>query len=289
MSAQRNAAVNEHKLNIRSGIPVLSSKYGLTVDEYDYLDMAVDLLRDISTYGTTEYIAFLEIDKVGNALLPCNIDCIDALVTRKMGIKNFSTRVEYDTHTLVGTDAYYTATAIMESARPHPNPIVNRHSGTAHPLAALDNDNLGHGQTLESPAYKTPNAPRFIDPTEQDGYISYHLVDRKTISVDAKFAGSILALAYTGISVDAEGFPLITRKQSNALAIMIAKYVLFKRSLKGDQGAANSLAFVTAEAGRLIQAASIPENITDNEIDGLLDAKTSFNRKRVNRPSRYRR
>lgn len=289
MSSQRNVSANEHTLNIKAGIPTLKTRYGLVIDEFDYLDIAVDLLRDMNTFGTTDYLAFLDIDKVGNALLPCNLHCIDALVTRKMGLKNFNTRQQYDTHRMSNTDSYFTATAIMQSVMPSIDPVTDRHPGIAHPSQVQDHGRLGHGQTTEGYAYKTPNGSRFLENEERYGYITYNLVDGKKISVDSKFADTTLALAYTGISVDPEGFPLITRRQSNAIAASAAKYILTAKAYKGDQGAANSLSFATQESGRLFQAACLPENITDNEWDTLFDAKTSFNRKSHKRPSKYSR
>jgi hypothetical protein len=41
--------------------------------------------------------------------------------------------------------------------------------------------------------------------------------------------------------------------------------------------------YILAFAARLTQSRSIPEDLTDNELDGVLNAKTSFN-KSYNRP-----
>ena len=62
---QRAVAKNEHTQNIRAGLPVLKTNYGFTIDEYDYLDIAVDVLRDIRYLGSTDYIAYKKVDPAG--------------------------------------------------------------------------------------------------------------------------------------------------------------------------------------------------------------------------------
>jgi len=43
------------------------------------------------------------------------------------------------------------------------------------------------------------------------------------------------------------------------------------------------------DAARLKQAASIPEELSDNDINSILDIQTSFNRKSYKRPTKYSR
>lgn len=247
MGQIRNGAKDEHTMNIRSGLPVLKSTYGLSINEFDYLDLAVDNLRDIRNFGTTEYISYLEVDDNGRVELPCNIDTIDAVTTYKMGIKVFDTRVVYDKSNSFGTDDYFTAIDIMK--------------------------NLDHLPNLGLADYK------------RAGFLSYQL-EGKNIVVNREESGNRIAVAYTGISVDEEGYPLITRKQSNALAALAARQIITKLAMTGNKGAASTLEFIEIKASRLKQAASIPEDITDNEMDEVFNAKTSFNRKAYNRPSK---
>jgi hypothetical protein len=54
--------------------------------EYDYIDIAVDTLRNIH-FGATEYVSYITVDPSGKAHLPCNIDTIDAVTTRKWAEK----------------------------------------------------------------------------------------------------------------------------------------------------------------------------------------------------------
>jgi hypothetical protein len=247
---QRDTARNEHTQNIRSGLPILKTQYGLNIDEYDYLDIAVDALRDIKHFGTTEYVSYVTVGKDGKVNLPCNIDCIDAVTTEHMGKKAYSTRVEFEVDGIIGTDSYYSFMEII--------------------------DNLGY---IWSPG---------LGGFRGKGYISYQL-DGKTMTVDTELAGQKIAIAYTGIIVDAEGFPTITRKQANAIAAICARIIMVKGANLGQKGAASMIEYYTGLSGRLKQAASIPEDITDNEMDEALNAQTTFNRKSYNRPTRYSR
>lgn len=247
---QRDIARNEHTQNIRAGLPVLKTQYGLSIDEYDYLDIAVDALRDIKHFGTTEYVSYITVGKDGKVNLPCNIDIIDAVTTEHMGKKSFGTRVEYEVDGIIGTDTYYSFMEII--------------------------DNLGY---IWSPG---------LGGFSGKGYISYQL-EGKTMTVDSELVGKKIAVAYTGIIVDQEGFPLITRKQANAIAAICGRVIMVKGANKGEKGAASMIEYYTGLAGRLKQAASIPEDISDNEMDEILNAQTTFNRKSYNRPTRYSR
>ena len=252
MDKRRDAATNEHTLNIRTGIMTLKTKYGLTIDEYDYLDLAVDALRDIRHYGTTEYYAVCEVSKDGTVPTPCNVYTIDAVTSFKQGYKQFNTRVEYQMLNNYGTDSFYTARSIAD---------------------ASDWKFNSSGLTT----YK-----------DRVGYISYQLDDRH-ITVDKALAGEQIIIAFTGTSVDKEGYPMISRKQANALAVYSGKYIIIKNLAMGNNKQAQLLEYFTAESGRLMQAASIPENITDNELEEMMDAKTSFNRKAYRRPMKFSR
>jgi hypothetical protein len=247
---QRDVAKNEHTMNIRAGIAVLKTMYSMHIDEYDYLDIAVDALRDIKHFGSTEYVAYITADKNGKVQLPCNMDSIDAVTTEHMGRKSYGSRVEMDIDGITGTDEYITQSNIMDS--------LNR----------VWRPGLG-GLTGE-------------------GYISYQL-EGKTLRVDKSYAGQKITVAYTGITTDLEGLPIITRKQANALAAISARVLTVRGANKGDKGLASMVEYYTGISGRLIQAASIPENISDNELDEVLNCMNTFNKKTYKRPTKYSR
>lgn len=247
MENQREVSANEHTLDIRSGLATLHSTYGMTMNEFDYLDLAINELRDIKNFAITQYLAILTVDSEGFVDLPCNLHDIDALVTVRMGLKTYTDREKYEMSD-VTTDDYYSAVAIM--------------------------DNVGHG---------------YFGLTEGrvgEGFIPYSLVGKR-LKVSPELAEEKVALAFTGVGVDPEGYPKITRKQANAIASAAAYSILFKRVMIGDKNAAALLELQRQEKGRLKQAASIPEDISDNEINQVLDVQTSFNRKNYKRPTKF--
>jgi hypothetical protein len=69
----------------------------------------------------------------------------------------------------------------------------------------------------------------------------------------------------------------ITRKQA-ILAAVTARVLAVRGANRGDKGLSAMVEYYTGVAARLTQAASIPEDLTDNELDEVLNAKTSFNK-----------
>jgi hypothetical protein len=102
-------------MNIRAGLAVLKTMYSMHMDEYDYIDIAVDTLRNIKHFGATEYVSYITVDPSGKAHLPCNIDTIDA-VTWKWAEKR-TTRVDFEMDGILNTDTYYTMEGIMTLGR----------------------------------------------------------------------------------------------------------------------------------------------------------------------------
>jgi hypothetical protein len=73
-------------MNIRAGLAVLKTMYSMHMDEYDYIDIAVDTLRNIK-HLELQNMCYITVDPSGKAHLPCNIDTIDAVTTQEMGRK----------------------------------------------------------------------------------------------------------------------------------------------------------------------------------------------------------
>jgi hypothetical protein len=246
---KRNQSENNHIHNIRAGLIAAKTKYGVTMDEYDYLDLAVDFLRDVVDYDGGDYFTLVTSDEKGNLSLPCNLQVIDAVVNARLGLRRYRDRIPYNEDNPLSIDKSIEAYDRMDMLGVYPD------------YSSIDR--LG------------------------EGYLVYHFTDKRKIHV-GKPNYEVL-IAYQGINLDEESFPLITRKQINGLAAMVwFNRTLFKAN-KGDKIAGNMLQVAQLEAGRLKQAASIPEHINDNELDELLNAKTSFNRKAYRRPNKLSR
>ena len=283
MGKERDSAKNEHTQNIRAGLSVLKSNYGMHYDEFDYLDLAVDALRDIRHFGTTEYIALTYANEKGEIFLPCSADVIDAIVTERMSRKIFDQRVPAELPTERDDVFIFSQTMVKDlgyegyySERRRPGIDIPQDSDVNYiPRTRWmrSNDGMPPGLAVKG----------------ESGYIPYVLSNDGIITVDKRYWDHPIGVAYTGLSVDKEGYPMITRKQANALAALTARIIALKAANKGDRNLAAMLEYYNSNAARLKQAASIPEDITDNEIDSVLDAMTTFNRKSVNRPTKYSR
>ena len=79
--------------------------------------------------------------------------------------------------------------------------------------------------------------------------------------------------------MDDDGNPCITRKEADAIAYKIAFIETQKRVFIGDPQASQLLPYIKGESAVKMQAAKIPEYLTQNFLDSLLDAKVSHGRK----------
>jgi ethanolamine ammonia-lyase small subunit len=70
----------------------------------------------------------------------------------------------------------------------------------------------------------------------------------------------------------------LNKKAGNALATVTARVLAVRGANRGDSSA--MVEYYTGVAARLTQAASI-QDLTDNELDEVLNAKTSFNKRRL--------
>ena len=253
IQGQRNAGTLEHTQNIRAGLPVATTKYGVSINDYDYLDLAVDFLRDVRHFGSSDYYAVVKSDNKGDVILPCNLHEIDALVSLRLGLDKYSDRLLYKTENESNpfsmSDEYLAQVGIVDELLYWPNQTSEKRNG--------------------------------------DGFITYRFKNKRVINVKAP--NIQMVIAYSGLTVDEEGFPYITRKQANGIAAVVWHRDVLLKANRGDKNAINMLQYTMAESGRLKQASAIPEDITDNEIDEILNAKTSFNRKNYRRPSKHTR
>lgn len=99
--------------------------------------------------------------------------------------------------------------------------------------------------------------------------------------------GSVNIL-YKGIIVDDDGLPYINEKEKDAIACYIAYTKKFKEGLKThNQLILQESQLLEQRWYRLCDAARVPQQINQNEMNEILDAKTSWNRKIFNKSWKY--
>lgn len=118
--------------------------------------------------------------------------------------------------------------------------------------------------------------------------INYITMGNNSIKITSPYAISRdIMIVYRTIDLDVDGLPLLNDKEVDAIAAEVAKRDMVRRGFLGiglknkvDQ---TMLQYIIAEANRLIPAAKISENITDDDIDKMLDIQTSWDRKHYGR------
>jgi len=121
----------------------------------------------------------------------------------------------------------------------------------------------------------------------QGNYVTYNFIDSDTIQIDPSlYNGDSLVGDYAYVLMyadymDEEGWPMVTHKQALAIAWYCA-FLHSQRELFRGIEMKVPFEYVQKEAFRKLAAAKVPEYISDNEMDQILNAKFSFNRKRYN-------
>jgi len=119
------------------------------------------------------------------------------------------------------------------------------------------------------------------------GYVKFHYdAERHQFQVDRRLHR--VHLLYYGILVDDNGLPKITDKEAMAIAAYCAYWIQYKKGLTTQNGDLIKIAgILRADWEKKCDAARVVfkygEKITQNEMDEILDAKSSWNRKMFNK------
>lgn len=129
---------------------------------------------------------------------------------------------------------------------------------------------------------------------ETESYIEYRKDVRNPLYVSGKFipyerVGNTLYFQkpyntihiwYKGIILDDNGLPEINDKEAQAIAAYCAYVMKFKEGLRTNNGNIVRMAQeLQQQWRRLCDQARVPEDISQNEFDEILDAKNTWNRK----------
>lgn len=121
-------------------------------------------------------------------------------------------------------------------------------------------------------------APSFDDLYYQKGkFLKYNQVGN-TLMFSRNFHN--VHILYHGIECDEEGLPLINDKEMRAIAAYVAYASTYKEGLKKKSGDILQLAtMINQDWLKFCNAARIPTHFSQNDMDSILDAKLSWNRK----------
>lgn len=121
------------------------------------------------------------------------------------------------------------------------------------------------------------------DPLYQRGrYVKYNQVG-DILYLKEKYSNPIYLL-YKGILVDDTGLPYITDKEAKAIATYVAYVQKYKEGLVTNNTTTINMAqLLQRQWGSECDQARIPDHISQNEMNQILDVKASWNRKLFNK------
>lgn len=215
--------------NINAAYGLCDSLYGITPNENEFEDLALEAWNRIGTKHTRLYRYVGSVED-GVLELPCNVDEIE------------SVHVPFpDAQVASNTSDVALQNLWIESYTDH----RMHHSDPYFTYGKLIRYDVGDNEL-----YFAHNYPKVI-------------------------------VVYHGILADEEnGLPLVNDKELRAIATFVAYHYIYKESIKKRDPNTLKLAQVVKEDWlRACNAARIPEHFSQNDMDAILDAKTSWNRK----------
>lgn len=119
----------------------------------------------------------------------------------------------------------------------------------------------------------------FKDPRYTSGKLAHYREEGDELVFDRDYKN--VTVVYHGVIVDEDGLPLITDKEMKALAAYLAYSDLYKQGLlRRDGGLLQMSMLPKADWLKLCTAARIPERLSQNDMNDILDIKTKWDRKR---------
>lgn len=109
--------------------------------------------------------------------------------------------------------------------------------------------------------------------------VNYVLEDNAIRITSVEALNAEILLVYKSILIGDDGLPLLNDKEVAAIAAEVTRRITVRDAFKGVATQKNMLEYITAEAARCMQAATIAEKINDDELDKMLDIKTAWDRK----------
>lgn len=117
-----------------------------------------------------------------------------------------------------------------------------------------------------------------MNPFYNKGHLAKYRIEGDYIVLDRDYNN--VTIIYHGIILDEEGLPYLSDKEVQALAAYVAYVQTYKKSLiKSDGNLVNLANVIKADWVRLCNSARIPNHITQNDMNDVLDVKTRWDRK----------
>lgn len=236
-------------LPFKTPLALLKSRFNITMNEDDYIEMAYPIYKSLGNAGASSKPVDLMVNSDGTLNLPDDCLYIKSLV---LPFNDVDSRNEE-------TDVKYSSRGPQISS------------------------NLDQGHKLTNKSY-------FQSGEHIDGHLlAYKFVDRLVIQITSdKVQEKKVTLVYGFHTLDEEGLPALLDKEIDAILYTAALYNAEKQIFMKVQGAAELAQYLRPLSERAIQAAKIPETLTELELDTMLEVKTSWDRKTYGKRYRYK-
>jgi hypothetical protein len=229
---------------------LLKDMFDIILHEDDYIEKGYAIFRDIGNIARCTHAIEFTIDESCCVKLPCNTEFIESVSSGVdwIDVEDGGSTIMYHTDWAINPNKFLPDVII------NPTGLVTEYASQKHRLHP-------GGNYITYELHGTPG--------------HYHL---QFLSNQIGLTGICI---YRGIIVDKEGNPLLTRKEAEAIAYKIAFLTLQKRIFMGDLVAAQIMQATNLnfEYGRKMQAAKIPEYISQNHFNRMLSAMTRHDRK----------
>lgn len=150
-------------------------------------------------------------------------------------------------------------------------PIVDANT-TGTLIDGLDTDSIAIERYIEL-------RPNFDSPYyNEEKLVKYKQAGNK-LQFDKDYKN--ILVVYHGIIMDENDLPLINDKEMRAIAAYVAYATTYKEGLmKKDGNIVNMANMMKQDWWKACNAARVTHNLSQNDMDAILDAKTTFDRKR---------
>jgi hypothetical protein len=229
--------------DFRYGQYLLRDLFDINIQDDDYLERAYNIYREINNVATGIHLCKFTIDDDCKVPMPCNLEYIEAVSSE---ISDGDNVIVYEAPNWNDNVSYTLMSDIIKYR------VRN----------TFNKDTLQLNPKGDFISYELRGTPG-----------SYHL------EFNEADKGREVYCIYRGIFMDHENNPLLHRKEAEAIAYKLALLDTQKKAFKGDNSAMQLLQMIETKSGIKMAAAKIAEHMTQNEIDQLLRAKTTHNRK----------
>ena len=216
----------------------------------EFIEKAYITWRDLPDRHTIAHIYTEQIDMNNRLELPDNVEYIKAVVTPGFA---------YD----MIKDRYSRIFIYYNGSKPYSN-IKDEYPWESYRANKSIEDRYGNNITFD-----------YVD----DGVIEFRQEDMQ---------GMYVSVLYKGLLVDENCDPLLYNNEINAIAANVAYLDTLYWAQAGDVNKTKMLSFMENRAITAMAKAGIAEKVTENDMDQLLDIKTSMGRKYYNRQYKFR-